>query len=414
MKLSNLRIERDADVTRLVCDCSCGFSQSKKLWFSVQPEFSDWLTDDVYDAFFVAALYPAMFYNEDIEIEGNVSKKLYFNIIHYVENIVHSYREYMHYINIHVKGFAKAKKIASRVGTGFSAGVDSFSTVYDHYELEDDPDYKINTFFFFNVGSHGGGGDKARALFNKRYEMLKSFPESVRIPYVKMDSNLFESIYQNKWEFDAGVLLRITAILVFQRVIRRYYLSNAHAYSVMMNTKIDRLQSDMSSLVDPYINPLLSPDECDIICDGAQYTRSEKTERICNYKPVYKYLNVCVNMWGDYSSVKNCSCCSKCLRTLAALDSLGVLEKFGSVFDLEKYAQNKGEYDYWLVYHYDDDAYARDNVDLAKKHGRKMPTIEEARKYYRQQKMQKRLNTLRHDPLYCVKRIIGMLLRRGK
>lgn len=86
MKISNLRIERRDGHSYLTVDINTRFSPHyDKLWFSVPSEYEDWLTDDVYDAFLVAALYPAMYYNEPIIIEGKVSHRLYYNCVHYVK-----------------------------------------------------------------------------------------------------------------------------------------------------------------------------------------------------------------------------------------------------------------------------------------------------------------------------------------
>ena len=204
MKISNLRIEKREDQSYLTVDISTQFTPGyNKLWFSVPSKYEDWLTDDVYDAFLVAALYPAMYYNEPIIIEGNVSHRLYYNCVHYVKSIIGYFRDGMSDVEISVQGYANAKKKYHHVGTGFSAGVDSFATFIDHYVRETDPDYKIDSLFFFNVGSHGGGGDVARRKFLERYNYLKPFPDEVGLPYIPMDSNLFD-FYQKYWEFDAG------------------------------------------------------------------------------------------------------------------------------------------------------------------------------------------------------------------
>lgn len=56
MKLSNLRLERknkfeNGQSVCLICDVECNFSRTKELYFSVDDKYADWLTDDVYDAF---------------------------------------------------------------------------------------------------------------------------------------------------------------------------------------------------------------------------------------------------------------------------------------------------------------------------------------------------------------------------
>ena len=76
MKISNLRVERDIPFkygnsqSRIICKLEAEFTDVKEFWFSVDDEYSGYLTADVYDAFLVALLYPAMFYGEDIEIAG--------------------------------------------------------------------------------------------------------------------------------------------------------------------------------------------------------------------------------------------------------------------------------------------------------------------------------------------------------
>jgi len=124
---------------------------------------------------------------------------------------------------------------------------------------------------------------------------------------------------------------------------------------------------------------MLSPAGLEIITDGAQYTRTEKTEKIASYPFVQKYLNVCVNHWQGYESAKNCSHCPKCLRTLTALDTLGLLEQYKNVFDLDIYKKHKKEYGYWLVSNYQNNVFAKDNVDFARLHGMQLPSNIEAK-----------------------------------
>jgi hypothetical protein len=387
MKISNLRVEeRGTEATAyLVADVECSFSKSKELWFSVDKQYKDWLTDDVYDAFLVAAIWPAMFYNEEIVIKGNVSLQLYDNVKKYIPSIIQSYRTNMHNLSIKVDGFATAEQTHKLCGTGFSAGVDSFSTFYDRYETEENPACKIGALFMFNVGSHGGGGEHARKVFHQRYNLLKSFPQSKGLPYVAMDSNLFD-FYQDRWEYDAGVFCRACAILVFQKVISRYYLSSTHAYSELMHCKFNTKEVDLASFADTYLNPMLSTETLSIITDGAEYTRTSKTALIANYKPAQEMLNVCVNHWGNRDSATNCGFCSKCLRTLICLEALGKLEAFSGVFDISAYRKISYRYKCEIVYKYDSDIFMKDNVDFAKEHQLKMPSKMESYCYLQSRK----------------------------
>jgi len=364
MKISNLRIERKGVFSYLAVNVECSFSKETVLWFSVLSDYEDTLTSDVYDAFLVAALYPAMYYNEAIEIEGNVSQKLYKNIINYVQAIILDFAPSFHKVSISVKGYAEAKKRDSlMIGTGFSGGIDSFSTIIDKFEDENDSDWRITTLFFFNVGQNGSiDNEHTKERAENRYNLVRDFAKNKNLPYIMMDSNLF-NFYMPQWEYDAGVLCRITGVLVFERALRKYYISSAYTYAEMIDYAYER--HTLGTFSDPYIMPLLSPENLDIILDGAQYKRSEKTAMVSKYPPSYKYLNICVNSSDDHVVADNCSVCPKCLRTLLTLETLGCLNKYSQVFNLELYKKHSFKYKCQQRLLYNKDLFAKDNIDLA-------------------------------------------------
>lgn len=356
------------------CDVHADYTDKKKLNFFVSPDFGDYLTCDVYDAFMVAMLYPAMYYGEDIEIEGCVSKKLYHNMTRYVKGIIKDFAPTTHKdINIKVRGFKDAtKNEALHIGTGFSGGVDSFSSLKDNFFDCEDSDYKIDTLFFFHIGQYGNVSNPKtwERAFN-RFEITKSFAAEIGCNAIMMNTNLFDFL-KPEWEYQAGVLCRIASVLVFQKALKRYYISNAYTYGEMIDLAHDRVFLEEFS--DPYIMPLLSPNGLDIVCDGAQYKRSEKTERISTLPLAQKLLNVCVNSGDTHIEATNCSECAKCMRTMMALDSIGALEMFKGVFNIEKYRKQIYEYKCNQVLRYDIDAFARDNIDFAKQHGVTVPS----------------------------------------
>ena len=73
--------------------------------------------------------------------------------------------------------------------TGFSAGIDSFCTVYDHLHRDIQDEYRITHFLFNNVGSHGDG-EKGKELFNSRFNLIKGFCDEEAVPILKVNSNL--------------------------------------------------------------------------------------------------------------------------------------------------------------------------------------------------------------------------------
>lgn len=378
MKVSNLRVENvikeNKRYTRIICDVTAGFTDTKQLYFSVSEKYGNWLTSDVYDAFLVAAIYPAMYYNEPIEIEGNVTKSLYHNVVTYVEAIVKQYDLSFHIVPVKVGGYAFAQKNSNlHVGTGFSGGVDSFSTLKDWFFDCDDNEYKIDTLFFFHVGQYGNIKNPLsgkRAI--NRFSITKQFADSIGVPAIMMETNLFE-FYLPKWEYDAGEFCRILSVLVFQRALKRFYISNADTYrelSLLSTWKV----ADLEDFCGQYMKQLLSPRGLDIVYDGAQYKRSEKILRIIDMPAVHQFLNVCVNSMDDHVSATNCSMCSKCLRTLWAIESLDGLSKVADVFNLRKWNKIEWRYKCHQVILYNRDAFAKDNIDFARSHGKHVPS----------------------------------------
>ena len=368
IKVYNLRKERlqQTKQCRIVCDIDCSFSSARHLWVSVPEEYGDWLTEDVYDAFMIAMLYPAMFYKENLVIEGCVSEKLFYNVTKYVQRCEQAYiGKRLSIIDIQVAGFKEALKKDSLVGAGFTAGIDAFITLYDRYVLEENNNYKISALFFFNVGTHGGGGEKARRKFLNRYNYLLPLAQEIGLPFIPMDSNLFD-FYQFEWEFDAGVLCRAFGILAFEKVLKKYYIASDYSFWEIVHMS----STEYDSITNIINYHLLETENLEIIVDGTQYKRSEKTEKLLRYPPFMKYVNVCVGSWA---SAKNCSVCHKCMRTQLTLDILGRLEDFDSVFFLDKFRKKRFAYKCQTVVQRNNEIYAFDNCELAKKMNYPMP-----------------------------------------
>lgn len=376
MKISGLRIERSNGKSFLTADIECKFSKETKLWFCVSSEYEDMLTDDVYDAYLIAALYPAMYYNEPIEVDGFVSEKLYKNVVSYAINVINQFSQKIGYqlnkVPVHIKGTKVTHKNQTlHIGTGFSGGIDSFATIYDRYEKEKNNSWRIDSLFFFNIGQNGAiDNPNTEKCVETRYQLNEMVANELKVNSIMMDSNLFK-FYLPHWEYDAGTLCRIAAILVFQRALQRYYISSSFSY--LETADIGIHSHSLCQFSELYITPMLSSEGIDILVDGSQYSRTQKTALIADYPLAQKYLNVCINVKEAAKGQKNCSYCSKCLRTLLALESLKALGKFSNVFDLDIYRKHAFKYKCEQRILYRSNPFARDNVDFARTHNVKIP-----------------------------------------
>jgi len=308
----------------------------KNLWYSFPKKFRPYLTTDKLDGFLVGLLLLAMKLGEDIRVEGAISEKLHFNLTHSYINIMKIVMPNLKKIKIKVQDFDNGKnaKCEGAVVTGFSAGVDSFCTVYDHCINVSSPSYKITHFVFNNVGSHGEwDSEKARKLFNLRHNLIKGYPENSGIELIKIDSNLSDILQMNFQQ--THVPRNVSAVLLLQKLFSKYYYASTYQYKDCVVKPYQDI-----AIIDPLCLHLLSTETLECISSGCEYSRVEKTRKVAKVPFANRWLNVCVNSVDG----TNCSACLKCCRTLLTLEVLGLLENFSYVFNLKKWQKVRNSY----------------------------------------------------------------------
>ncbi|MBR8831077.1 MAG: hypothetical protein Cpurp_07730 [Chlorogloea purpurea SAG 13.99] len=310
------------------------YSQGKKeVWYSINKKYGQFLSNESSDTFLIGLLVLAMKQNEDIYIEGKVSEKLFYNLTNYLVKILTLLIPSLHQIKIFPQELTQENlvKPIQGVATGFSGGIDSFCTFIDHFQENTPTSYKITHLLLNNVGSHGEGGQQ---LFEKRYQRLYMFAQEYELPFISINSNLHEILPRN---FQTTHTTRnISAILLLPKLFTKYYYSSAHKYEDCIIK-----ESPDGAVIDPAAIHLLSTENTECISAGCQYSRVEKTLKVSEFEPSYRYLDVCVNAVED---AENCSQCWKCARTLLTLEILGKHELYDRVFNLDKYYEIKTSY----------------------------------------------------------------------
>lgn len=376
MRIYDLQISQEKEDVKISVSIESGRLGFKELWFSTPKMYETCLCKSRMDGFLIGMLFPAMQYGEDIHVRGCISEKLLFNLNNYVVPLLLTFSPSCKHIKITADETSAERFDCNGVGTGFSGGVDSFCTIYDRLELESSPDYKINSLLFLNVGSHSWGDQKdfesAKNKFQERYNYLRKFTDEVGIDFITLDSNLHAF---HPWGHQkTHTLTSAAGVLMLQSYYSKYYYaSSGLSYNDLLLNAIRYKDVSVGAYCDPILLPLLSTESLELIPDGTQYTRTEKMLHIIDYEPVRRYLNVCVS---SDDSHENCSVCSKCCRTLMTLSSVGKLDQFSHLFDIEKY-QKKAERRYiceqMLVSN--KDPYARQSIELARQHGVKLPHL---------------------------------------
>jgi hypothetical protein len=305
------------------------------LWFGVAPAYTAALATERADGFLVALLLLAMQSGEDIRVDAPVSTRLLYNLRHHYQPLVGHVLPQLRPVRIDAEADHTPLATAGGVGTGFSAGVDSFSVIRDHFVEPVPPGFRLTHLTFHNVGSHGVRDPaRARALFHARHAEIARYPHSVGLPFIAVDSNLSDIL---RLDFEQTHTTRNLAVaLVMQKLLRRFYYASTFYY----RDTVVRPYYD-SAVVDPIAVPLLATDTLDLIATGSQYTRVEKTRLITTVPGIEHALNVCARGRGDG---RNCSHCIKCCRTLFTLELLGQVERFGACFDLDVWRRERNRY----------------------------------------------------------------------
>lgn len=371
MRLFNLKTENIDNEVKVSVTVESETLGIKELWFSTQKKYSANITDDRYDAFLVGMLIIAMKYGESIYVDGIVSNKLLFNINNHLIHLLNNFSPSYKVIEVTAASVTSVRYEGKGVGTGFSGGIDSFFTIYKHYELEKNPEYRINSLLFLNVGALGYfNEEKVRNRFFQRYNYLNRCAEEIGLDFIPVDSNIF--IFYPKIFGTMHTLITASGILFMQKLYSKYYYASAgRPYRDVYKHYKLYLGKDIS-MFDPILLSLLSTESIELILDAIQYTRVDKTLQLVNYEPVYKYLNVCLHNGDTY---ENCSTCKKCSRTMMTLDIIGKLDGFDQVFDIKKYRlESEKEYVCNQVLINNKEPYAKYNIQLAKENNFPLPS----------------------------------------
>jgi len=215
------------------------------------------------------------------------------------------------------------------VAAFFSGGVDSFSTLLSHPEI-------THLVFVHGLdlaiekrelaGVVAGRLEQAAELLGKSWIAVETDVRRLGDSFVP-------------WVGYFGAALASVARLL-SPAIGRIYVASESPYR-----RLHRRGSH------PLIDHLWGGEAIGIAYDGARFGRAEKVERIAGDEVARVTLRVC---WENRDAAYNCCRCEKCLRTMVALEALGVLsefETFDRALDLDAVAAvmptREIERDFW-------------------------------------------------------------------
>lgn len=315
-------LEKGEKSTRLCCNVVLD-GKDNILWYEVDNEYADYLCYEKADSFLIAILPFAMVYSHDIKVvDSPISERLMWQL---KSIYIPSLAKFSHYYNsIKIISDISSEKYDSfAVGTGFSAGVDSFYTFLTNRNQRT-TQYNITHAVFLNVGANGSfGGENARQRYHSRIALYEDYLREHGYKFVCVDSNVNEF---SMMSFNyVHTFMSLSAIIAMQKLFKVYYYSGADGVDSFSLDPTDSAHYDLLS------TQMFSTESLMFYSTGISERRIEKTEYIANYSETYSLLNVC------NSHDTNCRTCEKCIRTMSGLYAIGKLDCYNQVFDVDYY-----------------------------------------------------------------------------
>jgi hypothetical protein len=310
----------------IIADNSSYQESTFNLEYRVDTDYQEYLTDQRSDAFVVALLPYALLHGFDIEAEVPMSERLYFQL---TELLIPSLSCHVpQFFPIQIKAPLTNQGLASlgKVGLAFSCGIDSF---YSLHELLESPaeHYHPEFLTYMNVGStRSFNHNSGNRLFQRRLSKVQNFASEYGYKVLAIDSNLNELLRNRNVHFHT--FRAMSAILTMQKLLGVFYYSSGYT-AKEFSIKFGRCAKyDLFSL------PCFSTEDLENYSIGIKATRTEKVNTVSMWPPSYKHLESCLDFGQD-----NCDC-EKCRRTRLGLYSLGRLERYSEVYNLEHFQTN--------------------------------------------------------------------------
>ena len=358
--ISKMFIEPNGENVRL-CSIIKSDKEDYKMWFEVEKKYEQYILKERADAFVAAVLPYAIKKGLDIFVEDNISARLSYQLNKFIIPMF-CQKLKKKVITIEASTDNKRYNIANAVATGGSCGVDSLYTISQNINLKDQ-EFNLTHITYLNSGAFGDyGGEETRNLYKNRMQPIIEFSEANNFELVSIDSNISEFLMLN---FHATHTMRsLACILALQKLFSKYYYSSA-GYD-FNETKI-KLDEDIA-YSDILILECFTTEDTIFYYTGMETGRMGKVKEIVKYEPSYNVLNVCLD-----NSVKNCGICQKCKRTMLELDSIGKLELYKNVFDIDYFYKHKNEYLIWMMKNKNKGMFISEIYDEYKKRNKNIP-----------------------------------------
>lgn len=328
------RIEIREGLAYQLCKVTMGDIE-KEIFFSVDEQYAEYLCHERGDAYLIGLLNLAMRERCNLHSEVPLTAELVHQLQTELIPPVVQYSKNLYFPTITGELTDAPLPSAKKTATGCSCGIDSLTAIKRMSE-ELGGLYKPDYLVINNVGAYGRTGKTAEARYAQNIHNAQRFATASGAELIITNSNFAEAFPQK--HSLTHIYSSSYAIYMLRKLWNRYYYASAGTgveghLSLKENEIHDPAYYDLIAL------PAFSISQLRICNESALVTRIEKTQYLADYPLAHKYLNVCLRQGEG-----NCGHCSKCTRTLWALDALGKLDAFSEVLPVSEYKAKRQTY----------------------------------------------------------------------
>jgi hypothetical protein len=307
----------------------------QELWFAFPETYAKYITGRS-DGFATSLIQTAMYFDENLEIRGEISPRLAYGLQEY-QKVFHAwFPNVFNLVDIKYDKLISlpSTEVLGKVGTTFSGGVDSLYTLWSGLSQNQSiPSAQVTHGLFIHGFDLRLYEQEKYIQINEQY--VHTF-EQLGLELLKARTNgaqFWE--FRIRWEYVHGGLLIGTA-LQFGRLLSSFYVPSTISY-----------QKLTPMATSPITDHWLSTETMDIIHHGASLNRIQKLAVLSGWEISHNLLRVCTDITRR-EGIKNCSQCDKCLRTMIMLDLIDELPKF-TTFQKQLRARNIMRYALFLA-----------------------------------------------------------------
>ncbi len=293
---------------------------AQDIYFETTAEFAADISANP-NAFLTACTLPAMHYGESrIALDAPICPQLKEGLITVMNCLVSWYGSKLKVIPIEAPVQAEVAFISPRAGCFFSGGIDALSMLRNNH-LHFDPTHP--NFIKDGLIVYGilRGEERQDPSFNYVLQGASAVAQDAGINLIPVYTNAYAHLKDLdprykfwKYEYHGSFLAAV-----------------AHVFSSRLTSVSIASTYDLANLdcwgSHPLLDPNYSSSNLQIRHEDSALSRLSKTKIVSEWDVALQHLRVCNDKNSYRDGNYNCGACEKCVRTMTALFTLGLLEK---------------------------------------------------------------------------------------